>query len=44
MNADKQDDLLQVVKTRFEKSMHRHEGVLWSHVKDALLSRSGALT
>ena len=39
-----QGELLQVVKTRFEGNMHRHEGVLWSHVQDALLSRPGAMT
>ncbi len=42
--ANEQSELLQVVKTRFEKNMHRHEGVLWSHVQDALLSRPGAWT
>jgi hypothetical protein len=37
------DDLLGTLKTRFEKNMHRHQGVAWADVQARLESNSGAL-
>ena len=30
MNAHEREELLQTLKVRFEKNMHRHRGVAWS--------------
>ncbi len=43
MKPNERDELLQVLKTRFEKHLHRHEGVPWSRVQEALLRKPAAL-
>src|SRR5829696_2721488 len=35
MNTKQRNDLLQTLKTRFEKNAHRHKGITW----DAVISR-----
>ena len=39
----KQEELLQSLKARFEKNMHRHEGVVWAQVQARLERDSDAL-
>lgn len=36
MKATERDELLQTLETRFEKNMHRHEGIAWEDVKARL--------
>lgn len=43
MNTKERDKLLQALKTRFEKNMHRHKGIAWSEVEARLESSSTAL-
>lgn len=44
MNAKEKDRLLQTLKTRFEKNMHRHRGIAWANVQARLESHPAALT
>jgi hypothetical protein len=43
MKANERDELLQKLKVRFEKNMHRHAGVAWSAVQAKLESNAAAL-
>ena len=43
MKAQERDDLLQALKARFEKNMHRHKGVAWDEVQARLESNPSAL-
>lgn len=43
MNAQERDELLEALKTRFEKNMHRHQGIGWSDVLVRLEGNLGAL-
>ncbi len=36
MTAKQGDELLRVLKTRFEQNMHRHKGLKWAEVQDRL--------
>src|SRR5438105_1063149 len=36
LSAERRDELLGVVKARFEKNMSRHQGVAWAEVKARL--------
>ena len=36
MSAEQQEELLNVLKARFEKNMHRHEGLGWAEVQGKL--------
>jgi hypothetical protein len=33
MKVQELDDLLQALKARFEKNMHRHKGIAWVEVQ-----------
>jgi hypothetical protein len=43
VKAREQDDLLLVLKERFERSMHRHEGAPWAEVEARLAGHPQAL-
>jgi hypothetical protein len=43
MNTQERDDLLQVLKARFEKSLHRHKGIVWDKVQAKLEADAKAL-
>ena len=43
MKAQEREDFLQALKARFEKNMHRHEGVAWPDVQAKLGSNRDAL-
>ena len=43
LSQQDQKELLQVLKSRFEKNMHRHKGVNWNHVKSKLEASPGKL-
>ena len=43
MKAQEREELLQSLKVRFEKNMHRHEGVAWADVHARLERNSDAL-
>jgi hypothetical protein len=43
MRKQDQRDLLQTLKTRFEKNVHRHKGIAWADVLSRLEARPGAL-
>lgn len=43
LSAEQQEELLTVLKTRFEKNMNRHEGLDWADVKRRLDADSGKL-
>lgn len=43
MKAQERDELLQALKARFEKNMHRHQGVEWADVQARLVGNPGAL-
>jgi hypothetical protein len=36
MKAPRRDDLIEILKARFEKNMHRHEGIAWAAVQARL--------
>lgn len=44
MKAKGREDLLQVLKARFEKNMHRHAGVAWAKVQARLKGNPDALS
>ena len=41
--AKKRDELLQILKARFEKNMHRHAGIAWADVQASLEGNADAL-
>ena len=43
MKVQERDEFLRGLKIRFEKNMHRHQGVAWSRVQERLLSKPRAL-
>lgn len=43
MKARERDDLLRALQARFEKNMHRHEGVAWAEVRARLEGNPAAL-
>ncbi len=43
INAREQEHLLDVLKIRFEKNSHRHEGIDWAHVHARLIGNPAAL-
>ena len=43
MKAAERDDLIQTLKTRFEKNMHRHKGIAWAKVQAKLERNRSAL-
>ena len=43
MKAQEREDLLQALKARFEKNMHRHKGVAWANVQARLEANPDAL-
>lgn len=43
LSAEQQEELLGVLKTRFEKNMSRHEGLDWADVRRKLEADSGKL-
>ncbi|HSJ65524.1 MAG TPA: DUF4256 domain-containing protein [Gemmatimonadaceae bacterium] len=43
MKSPERDDLIQTLKTRFEKHMRRHRGIAWSTVQDKLERNGTAL-
>jgi hypothetical protein len=43
MKAQEREGLLQALKTRFEKNMHRHKGIAWANVQARLEANPGAL-
>lgn len=43
MKPQEREDLLQVLKTRFEKHMHRHPGIAWADVRARLECHPAAL-
>jgi hypothetical protein len=43
MKAKERDELLQVLRARFEKNMHRHVGAAWESVRGKLEGNPGAL-
>ncbi len=44
MKAQEQEALLQALKARFEKHMHRHKGIAWADVRARLERNPAALT
>jgi hypothetical protein len=43
MKAQEREELLQLLKVRFEKNMHRHRGIAWAEVRARLESHPDAL-
>ena len=43
MSPGQQDDLLQILKTRFEKNMQRHKGLSWDKVQAKLQANAATL-
>jgi hypothetical protein len=43
MKAHERDELLQALKVRFEKNLHRHQGIAWDKVRAKLEGNPGAL-
>jgi hypothetical protein len=43
MKTQERDELLQLLKARFEKNMHRHKGIAWDKVRAELESKPAAL-
>jgi len=43
LSNEQRQDLLRILKERFEKNMKRHEGLEWTDLQARLLRRSGAL-
>jgi hypothetical protein len=44
MKQQERDELLQILKARFDKNMHRHKGMAWSDVVTRLERNANALT
>jgi hypothetical protein len=43
MKTQERDQLLQALQARFEKNMHRHEGIAWADVRTRLEGNAAAL-
>jgi hypothetical protein len=43
MKAQEREDLLQALKARFEKNMHRHKGITWAEVRTQIERNPDAL-
>jgi hypothetical protein len=43
MKTQEREELLEALRTRFEKNMHRHKGIAWAEVEDKLKRNPGAL-
>ena len=43
MKAQEREELLQALKARFEKNMHRHKGIAWADVRARLEGNPDAL-
>jgi hypothetical protein len=43
MKSQEREDLLQALQARFEKNMHRHDGVTWAEVRIKLEGNAAAL-
>jgi hypothetical protein len=43
MKAQEREELLQVLKARFEKNMHRHQAIAWADVRARLEGNADAL-
>ena len=43
MKSSKTDDLMEILKDRFEKNMHRHKGIAWTEVQKKLERNGDAL-
>jgi len=43
MKAPERDELLDGLKARFERNMHRHQNITWAKVQGRLLGKAGAL-
>jgi hypothetical protein len=43
MTAEQREELLRALKARFEKHMHRHEGLEWAEVQAKLKAKPGKL-
>lgn len=43
MKKKEQDELLELLKTRFEKNMHRHKGIAWADVRTRIGKNPAAL-
>jgi len=43
LSKEQQDDLLKKLKSRFEKNMNRHKGLVWAKVEDKLSSSPAKL-
>ena len=43
MKAQERDELLQALKARYEKNMHRHQGIAWTEVQARLEANPDAL-
>ena len=43
MKAQEREELLQALKARFEKNMHRHKGIAWDDVRAKLEGNPDAL-
>jgi hypothetical protein len=43
MKAQEREELLQILKARFESNMHRHKGIVWAKVRARLEARPAAL-
>lgn len=43
LTAEQREELLAILKERFEKNMHRHEGIEWNGVQDKLNANPGKL-
>ena len=44
MKTKEREALLQTLKSRFEKNMHRHAGIAWADVRAKLEANPDALT
>src|SRR4051794_27889287 len=43
LSPQRREELLGILKTRFEKNMNRHKGVSWGEVKTRLEAKAGKL-
>jgi hypothetical protein len=43
VSNEQREELLKVLKARFEKNMHRHRGLEWGKVQSRLETNAGAL-
>jgi hypothetical protein len=43
LSKERQEELLKILKSRFEKNMNRHKGIVWAKVEDRLNSNPAKL-